>query len=104
MEPIFGKWIQPAGQPFAGLWFEFNQDGTFTACLPEMGIESSGTYLAEDGLIDIDQTNHTLGLIGQYTGRYSVEGDTLIMNLCDPGGQRPDDLTGKNRRVYQKVR
>ncbi len=103
MDPLFGKWIQPEGQPFAGLWFEFKEDGTFLASLPEMGIESSGTYIAREGLIDLDQSRHTLGLIGQFTGRYMVEEDTLIMNLGDPGGDRPVDLTGKNRRTYKRI-
>lgn len=103
MDAIKGKWEQPEGQAFAGLSFEFKKDGTFLACLPEMGIESSGTYTAADGLIDLDQTRHTLGLIGKFTGRYSIECDTLIMNLGDPGAARPDGLDGKNRRVYKRI-
>lgn len=103
MESILGKWLQPKGQPFAGLWFEFKEDGTFKAYYPDMGIESSGTYTAADGLIDMDQTKHSFGLVGQFTGRYSVEGSTMIMNLADPGGARPDGLEGKNRRVYERM-
>ena len=41
---IVGKWQQPAGQAFPGLWFQFNEDGTFQAEFPEMGITSGGTY------------------------------------------------------------
>lgn len=103
MSEITGKWIQPEGQAFAGLWFEFKDDCTFLARLDEMSIESSGTYSAIDGLIDMDQTKHTLGLLGKFTGRYSVEGDTLVMNLGDPGAVRPDGLDGKNRRLYKRI-
>lgn len=100
MNEILGKWQQPAGQVFAGLWFEFKADGTFVAKYEEMAIESSGTYKAENGLIDMEQTKHTLGLVGSFFGRYVVEGDTLTLNLGDPGAARPDSLDGKNRRLY----
>ena len=103
MESICGKWQQPQGQPFAGLWFEFRTDGTFRAYFEDMGIESGGTYTAADGLLDMDQTSHTLGLLGKFTGRYSIEGDTLIMNLADPDGARPEGLDGKNRRLYKRI-
>jgi hypothetical protein len=103
MSDILGKWQQPKGQPFPGLWFEFRPDGTFEAALEEMGITSGGTYTAADGLIDLEQTRHTLGLLGKFQGRYSIEGDTMIMTLSDPGGPRPESLDSKNRRVYKKV-
>lgn len=103
MSDILGKWQQPQGQPFPGLWFEFRADGTYQAALEEMGITSSGTYHAENGRIDIDQTQHTLGLVGKFQGLYSIEGDTMIMTLSDPGGRRPESLDSKNRRVYKKV-
>jgi hypothetical protein len=100
---ILGKWQQPAGQAFAGLWFQFNDNGTFQAAYPEMGITSSGTYQAQEGLIEMDQTQHTLGLTGHFDGRYSIEGNTLILNLADLGAPRSDSLEGRNRRIYQKV-
>jgi hypothetical protein len=59
MNDILGKWQQPQGQPFPGLWFDFRPDGTYKAVLEEMGITSSGTYTAENGIIDINQTQHT---------------------------------------------
>ncbi len=103
MSSILGKWQQPVGQPFPGLWFEFCEDGTFNACFEEMGITSGGTYIAGNDQIDMDQTRHTLGLLGKFSGRFSIEGDTLIMNLSDPAGPRPEGLEGKNRRIYKKM-
>ncbi|HWQ47026.1 MAG TPA: hypothetical protein VN376_09170 [Longilinea sp.] len=103
MSDILGKWQQPAGQPFPGLIFEFSADGTFKASLEEMGVTSSGTYSTANGEIDMDQTQHTLGLIGKFVGRYRIEGDTLTMTLNDPGGPRPDSLEGKNKRLYKKI-
>jgi len=103
MNDLLGKWQQPEGQAFPGLWFEFKTDGTFFASLDEMGITSSGIYKAENGQIDMEQTQHTLGLVGSFVGVYSVEGDTLIMNLADPGAARPTSLEGKNKRLYKKI-
>ena len=103
MNDLLGKWQQPAGQAFPGLWFEFRDDGTFLASLEEMGITSSGTYQAKDGLIDMDQTQHTLGLLGHFVGVYGVEGDTLTMNLADPGAPRPTSLEGRNKRLYKRI-
>ena len=31
MNPLIGKWTQPAGQPYPGLFFVFNEDGSFRA-------------------------------------------------------------------------
>jgi hypothetical protein len=103
MSDIDGRWQQPQGQPFPGLWFEFHPDGTFSSSYEEMGITSSGGYTAVDGLIDIDQTQHTLGLLGKFLGRYSIEGGILTMTLSDPGGARPESLEGKNHRVYKRM-
>lgn len=103
MESILGKWQQPEGQSFAGLWFLFKEDGSFQAYYPEMGIESSGTYTVSEGAIDMDQTKHTFGMLGKFIGRYAIEGDTLTMNLADPGAERPDGLEGKNKRIYKKI-
>lgn len=103
MSDILGKWQQPQGQPFPGLWFEFRADGTFEAVLEEMGVKSSGTYTAENGQIDIDQTQHTLGLLGKFQGLYMIEGNMLTMTLSDPGGERPESLDTKNRRLYKKI-
>lgn len=103
MSELQGKWQQPQGQAFPGLVFEFRADGTFQASLEEMGITSSGTYSAAEGKIDMDQTQHTLGLLGHFVGVYAVEGDTLTMNLADPGGERPASLEGKNKRLYKKL-
>jgi hypothetical protein len=101
MSAILGKWQQPAGQPFPGLWFEFRADGTFEAQLEEMGIVSGGTYHVDGDGIDIDQTRHTLGLLGKFAGRWAVEGDTLRMAMGDPNGPRPADLA--KARTYLKI-
>jgi sporulation-control protein spo0M len=103
MSDIHGKWQQPQGQPLPGLWFEFHPDGTYQAALEEMGVTSSGTYQAIDGTIDIDQTQHTLGLLGKFQGLYSIEADQMTMNLSDPGGPRPESLEGRNKRLYIKI-
>lgn len=100
---LFGKWQQPQGQPYPGLYFEFLPDGTFRAVFEEMGITSSGTYSAADGLIDLDQTQHTLGLVGKFYGRYAIEGEQLTMNLSDPAVARPESLEGRNKRLYKKM-
>lgn len=100
MNPIIGKWVQPAGQPYPGLWFQFNEDGTFLAEFGEMGITSSGTYSVSGDLIFMNQTQHTLGLVGKFEGRISIEGDTLKMSLGNPGEKAPEDLS--KARVYIK--
>lgn len=103
MSDILGKWQQPKGQPFPGLWFEFRPDGTYEAVFEEMGVTSSGTYQAADGMIDINQTQHTLGLLGKFQGLYAIEGDKMTMTLSDPGDSRPENLDSKNRRLYKKI-
>ncbi|MBN1935331.1 MAG: hypothetical protein JW934_11735 [Anaerolineae bacterium] len=104
MNEIVGKWQQPEGQAFPGLWFGFQADGTFDAALESMSITSGGTYSAANGEIDIDQTRHTLGLLGHFAGRYAIQGDMLTMNLGDPGSARPDGLEGRNKRNYIKIK
>lgn len=104
MNDIIGKWEQPEGQPYAGLWFEFCEDGTFKAALDSMGIYSSGTFTAANGEIDMDQTKHTLGLIGKFYGLYKVEGDSLIMTMGDTGAERPVLIEGRNKRIYKKMK
>ena len=103
MTDILGKWEQPAGQPFAGLCFEFKADGTFQAELASMGITSGGTYTAANGQLDMDQTEHTLGLLGRFEGRYAIEGDTLTMALNNPGEARPVDFKHPNTRIYKRM-
>lgn len=101
MSEIIGKWQQPAGQPYPGLWFEFHADGTFRAEFSEMGIVSSGTYTLDGDKIDMNQTSHTLGFVGQFLGLWKVEGATLTMMVGQLPGQRPVDLTGA--RTYVKI-
>jgi hypothetical protein len=102
MTSVLGKWQQPAGQPFPGLWFEFKKDDTFVASFDEMGITSGGSYMVNGDQIDIDQTQHTLGLLGRFAGLVAVEGDTLRMALASaPGGPRPSDLSAA--RIYKKI-
>ncbi|MBN1262567.1 MAG: hypothetical protein JXB35_17935 [Anaerolineae bacterium] len=103
MSDILGKWQQPEGQPFPGLWFEFKVDGTFQAVLESMGVTSEGSYTTHNGEIDMEQTEHTFGLVGKFEGRYVIEGDTLIMTLSDLGEPRPGSLEGKNRRIYKRI-
>ena len=102
MIDIIGKWVQMEGQPYEGLWFEFQPDGTFQAKYDPMGITSSGTYKVDANLIDMDQTAHTFGLVGEFKGLYIIEEDTLKMSLATtPEGKRPEDLS--NARLYKKA-
>jgi hypothetical protein len=103
MNDILGKWRQPQGQPFPGLYFEFHQDGTFLAVYEEMEINSSGTYTAYEGSIDIDQTQNTLGLLGKFLGLYAIQGEILTMTLGNPAHPRPESLEHENKRLYKKV-
>lgn len=103
MDSIIGKWEQPEGQPYPGLWFQFNEDSTFRAEFSAFGIVSAGTYSAEDGKIDMDQNQHTLGIVGKFCGLYAIDGDTLTMALADTGGERPAELEGKNKRLYKRI-
>lgn len=102
MTSIVGKWVMAKGQPFAGLWFQFNDDGTFQAEMPGlMKITSSGTYALEGDHINIQQTKHSLGLVGQFSGLFAVEGDVLKLAMpATPGGARPADLSAA--RTYHK--
>lgn len=102
MSTIVGKWQQPAGQPYPGLWFEFKADGTFRAEYPEMGIVSSGTYTTSGNQIDMIQNQHTLGFTGQFLGLWSVEGETLKMGVGQLPGERPADLS--SARTYLRVK
>ena len=102
MSDLVGKWVMQKGM-FKGLWFEFNEDGTYYSELPRLAkIKASGTYsLSEGGLIDTDQTKHTMNLIGQYAGRYEIEDDMLKLIFGPvPGGPRPEDL--KKASVYKR--
>jgi hypothetical protein len=103
MSEILGKWRQPQGQPFPGLYFEFHQDGTFLSEYEEMEITSSGTYTANEGLIDIEQLQNTLGLLGKFLGLYAIQGDILSLTLGDPACPRPGSLEHENKRLYKKV-
>lgn len=107
MHNLIGKWIQADGQPYQGLWFEFKEDNTFIAEYEPMGIFSSGTYSvsgtgnSKDQKITINQIEHTLGLVGEFKGRISIDENKLRMALsASPGGDRPEDLTAA--RIYDK--
>lgn len=102
MSELIGKWTQKEGQPFAGLWFEFREDGTFEALYEPMGISSGGTYETDGGQITMKQNEHTLGMLGEFKGLFQVEGTELKMALAaGPGEDRPADLS--DARVYIKA-
>jgi hypothetical protein len=101
MNPLVGKWQQPEGQPYAGLWFEFKADGTFQADYSAMGITSGGTYEVKQDLIFMDQSKHSLGLVGKFEGRFTVENNTLKMALGNPGEKAPADVS--KGRIYLKL-
>ena len=92
---LLGKWTQTEDQSYPGLFFLFLEDGHFEARYDALGIVSSGTWQADQGLIDMDQQKHTFGLVGKYEGCYSIEGNLLKMNLVTAGDHaRPNDLQG----------
>ena len=103
MKEIIGKWTQREDQPYAGLWFEFAENGEFKAEYSDMAIVSGGTYTLSGDEIDMDQTKHSLGMIGKFAGRYEVQGDVLKLALADGSGKaRPENLDGA--RIYLKVK
>ena len=101
MNPLDGKWQQPEGQGYPGLFFIFKEDGTFESEYPEMGIKSSGKYAVKDDLIFMEQNQHTLGLVGKFEGRFALEGDQLKMVFGNPGEPAPQDLS--KARLYLKI-
>ena len=102
MSELIGKWIQKEGQPYAGLWFEFGEDGRFEAQYEPMGIVSGGTYLVEGSEITMQQSEHTLGFVGEFKGLFEINGPELKMALAaGPGQDRPADLS--DARVYIKA-
>ena len=87
MQDLIGTWAQIDGQPYPGLAFTFNPDGSFSAAYEAMSISSSGTYKTDGAL---------------FIGRYQVEGSRLLLNVVASGSQeRPADLTGAV--IYEKV-
>jgi len=101
MEKIIGKWVQKSGQPYEGLWFQFNSDGTFEAQYEPMGIVSSGTYMVEETGITLQQNAHTLGFVGEFKGLIKIIDDELKMALASAADQeRPEDL--QEARIYLK--
>ena len=90
---LLGKWTQTEDQPYPGLFFLFLEDGNFEARYDALGIISSGTWQADEGLIDMDQKKHTFGLVGKYEGCYKIEGNLLKMSLVAAGEHAsPTDL------------
>jgi hypothetical protein len=100
-EELLGRWEQMKGQPYPGLWFEFKSDGTYEAEFEEMGITSSGTYTTAGDEIDMHQTEHTLGVTGEFKGLYAIEDDLLRLGLSGPNKERPSDLS--DARLYKRV-
>lgn len=98
--PIIGKWQQPEGQPYAGLWFEFRQDDTFQEVYAEMGISSAGTFVVCENQIYLDQTQHSLGLVGKFEGRFWIDSRSLMMSIVEAGEKTPVDIT--KARLYLK--
>jgi hypothetical protein len=47
MHDLIGTWAQIEGQPYPGLAFTFEPDGTFSAVYELMSISSAGTYKTE---------------------------------------------------------
>jgi hypothetical protein len=102
MDTIVGKWIQEAGQPYAGLWFEFKADGSFSARYDAMSIDSGGTYRTEGKQIDMDQTSHTFGLVGSFKGLYEIDGRVLKLALAGgPQQPRPGNLDDARRYLKE---
>lgn len=100
---LIGKWVMTQGQQYAGLWFQFNADGTYRSELPGfLKIVAAGIYeVTIPGEVNITQTQHSMGMVGTFAGLYRIEGDTLSLAFPPvPGGPRPKDLSGA--RTYRK--
>jgi len=101
MGDLIGKWVQIEGQPYEGLWFNFKPDGTFEAEYDAMGIVSAGTYATDGKIIDMNQTEHTFGLVGEFKGIFAIKEDVLKLALAASAGhERPGSL--EEAREYQK--
>ncbi|HCS40054.1 MAG: hypothetical protein ACYDH2_01865 [Anaerolineaceae bacterium] len=98
--PIIGKWQQPAGQPYAGQWLEFNLDGTFQTVYSELGVTSSGTYIVSDDHIYLNQTQHSFCLLGKFEGRFRIDSSSLLLSLRNTFDKTPVDLS--KARLYLK--
>ncbi|MFC2028641.1 hypothetical protein ACFLTX_01815 [Chloroflexota bacterium] len=104
MSEIVGKWVMKKGM-LKGLWFEFKEDGTYYSELPRMvKVKASGTYsISEGGLIDTNQSEHSMNLVGEFAGRYTIENDTLKLIFAPvPGGPRPEDLSKASDYIREK--
>lgn len=101
MDMIVGKWVQAEGQPYAGLWFDFKGDGSFSARYDAMSIDSGGTYHVDGQQIDMDQTSHTFGLVGQFKGIFEIKGDVLRLALAG-GTEQPRPINLDDARYYVK--
>ena len=55
MHDLIGTWAQIEGQPYPGLAFTFEPDGTFSAVYELMSISSAGTYKTEGELIEMNR-------------------------------------------------
>lgn len=99
--PILGKWQQTKGQPYEGLWFEFFEDGSFKAAYPEMSVTSSGHYSLSADLLNLDQTQHSFGLVGVFQGRFKIEADALWLALSESGEKAPEDLSKARHYIKQ---
>ncbi len=102
MNPLIGKWQQPEGQGYAGLIFIFKEDGTFESDYAPMGITSGGTYQVKDDIIFMDQSKHSLGLVGKFEGRFKLENDTLRLGFGNPGEKAPEDA--EKGRLYIRIK
>lgn len=98
--PIIGKWKQPEGQPNAGLWYEFHADGTFQEVFSEMGVKSSGTFIVSEDYIYLNQTQHSLGLVGKFIGRFKIDSTSLLMSLVNAGERKQVDSS--KHKLYLK--
>lgn len=101
MDEILGKWVQVEGQPFAGLYFEFFEDGTFKGIYNAMSIVSSGTYEIQGNEITINQDKHTFSMIGRFDGIFEINDGKMKLALTEaPNGPRPTDFSFA--REYKK--
>lgn len=102
MDRIIGKWAQIEGQPYPGLAFSFFEDGHFEAEYDAMGITSSGTYSINRNQIEMDQTQHSFGLVGLFYGCFEINENLLKLNVVAAlGNERPNDLAGAV--IYKKI-
>ena len=88
MQDLIGTWAQIEGQPYPGLAFTFTRTHIFCR-LRNDEHHFQGTYTTDGELIELNQTQHSFGLIGLFVGRYQSGSTRLLLNVVASGSRTP---------------